>query len=263
MRRIVKLGSYAALSLLMTTGLTGCGGILERDAPPTEDEIVLGQDGRTMWESNLQYVKIVNRDTSGRNDHPESLTSEQVKTLLQSLYVSERLLVSRVENPVFSVGELQILSAAVANGLSQAETNEDVNFVTIGVHKASVSKERKTNSGRIFMQNGRLNIVFGLMHQTYQDVDPFTKQKIDRRTNPLLPGTRRTEASFDGNLVLDKGQSFYIDPETGKERRDWIILDIPTVLATAAERKDNTEGRVSPELIEDVARSKKRNWQLA
>jgi hypothetical protein len=257
---MVKLGGLAAI--IMAAGLTGCGGVLERDKAPTEDEIVLGQEGRTMWESKLQFVKIVKRDLPGINEHPESLTSEQIRTLLGSLYVSEGGLISKSENPIFSHGELQILGPSLANGLSQADTSEDVNFVTIGLHKGVIAKEQKTTSGRVFISEGRLNIVFGLVHDPYSELDPATKQPIDRRINPLLPGTRKYEANLPGNLVLDQGQSFYIDAESGKERRDWIVIDIATVLKAAADRKTGNDGLVSPELLEDVARSKQETGNL-
>jgi hypothetical protein len=260
MRRMVKLGSLAVL--VMAASLTGCGGLLERDKAPTEDEILLGQEGRTMWESKLQYVKIVTRDLPGVNEHPESLTSDQVRTILGSLYVSEGGLISKSENPVFSPGELQILGPSLANGLAQAGTDEDINFVTIGQHKGTISREEKTTTGRVFISDGRLNIVFGLLHELYREKDPVTNQPIDRRINPLLPGTRKSEADFSGNIVLDKGQSFYLDPETGKERRDWLVIDIATVLKAAADRKTGNDGLVSPELLEDVARSKQETGNL-
>lgn len=113
MRGIVKFGSIIAVSLIFAGGLIGCG-TLTPDAAPTDDEIVLGQEGRTLWETRLQYIKIVDRDKPGiANEHPEAISSEQLRTVLSSLYVSEKSIFGEKQLPVFSPAELQVLSAAV------------------------------------------------------------------------------------------------------------------------------------------------------
>lgn len=264
MRQFVKFGGIIAVSLVLLTGMSGCGGgLFTPDKPASEADILLGQDGHTLWESNLQYVKIVNRDMAGlANEHPAALTAEELRTVLSSLYVSKRVVLKQVEDPLFSIGELQILSTAISNGLGQAQPEEDINFVTIGAHRGAIAKERKTNSGRVFISGGRLNIIFGLVHEEFREKDRATGQEIDRRLHPLLPGTRLADSKPNIRVVLDKGQSYYLDPETGKERTDWLVIDIATVLATAKERKEGDTGDVSPELLEDVARSKQATGNL-
>jgi len=258
MRKIVKLGRVIVISMLITSGLTACGGgLFKADKEPTEDDILLGQSGRTLWESGLQYVKVVNRDVvGGANEHPESLTSDQMRTVLSSLYVVEEKLFKTREAPLFARSELQILSTALSSGFGQVQSNEDINFVSIGSHSGSIAKEKKTTTGRVFISDGRLNIIFGLVHEIYRKKDIATGAEIDRRLYPLLPGKR----SFDSNpavrVALDKGQSYYLDPKTGEERSNWIVIDIATILATAKERKAVNTGSVTPELLEDVARSK-------
>jgi len=264
MQQIVKYSGVIAVSLLLASGITGCGGLLERDKPQTDLEILQGQEGRTLWESKLQYVRIVDRDIAGiANEHPSPISAEEMRTVLSSLYVTERSgIIGKTENPVFSIGELQVLSTALANGFSQVQANEDINFVTIGAHKGTLGKEQKTTSGRVFISGGRLNIIFGLIHEIYRDKDPITQQPIDRRIHPLLPGTRKFDSKPPSRIALDKGQSNYLDSESGKERTDWLIIDIATVLKTAAERKGDNDGSVSPELLEDVARNKQETGNL-
>jgi hypothetical protein len=262
MRRMVNLGSIIVVSLVMSMSLTGCG-TLTRDKPQTDEDIIQGQEGRTLWEAGLQYVKIVDRDKPGiANEHPESITSEQLRTVLSSLYVSDSILLKETQFPVFSPSELQVLSATLPNGFSQAGPEEDINFVTIGLHKGTIARERKTTTGRVFMSGGRLNIIFGKVHEVYRDKNPGTNQPIDRRLNPLLPGSRNFNSNPGVPIALDEGQAHYVDPETGEERSDWIIIDIATVLAIAKERGTGDDGRVSPELLEDVARSKQETGNL-
>jgi hypothetical protein len=263
MFRTFSFAKVITTSLVMATALTGCGGMFERDADPTEEQILLGQKGRIMWEAGLQYVKIVDVDKAGVvNDHPDSLSSEQMKTLLSNVYANKRILLRDRQVPVFSVGELQVLAPAMSNGFTQAAAGEDITFVSIGTHKSTLASEQMTTSGRAFIQNGRLNIVFGKLHELYSDKDIATGQAVDRRINPLLPGKRGVIEDLDATPVLDSGMSFYIDPDTGKERRDWLVIDIATVLAKAAENKSSTSGLVSPELLEDVARSKQETGNL-
>jgi hypothetical protein len=259
MRGIVKYSATIAAVVMLSVGLSGCG-TLKRDDPATQ----ISAEGKTVFEAGLQYVQIEQRDVAGvANDHPFSISSENMRTVLESLYVSETVLFKERQSPLFSAYELQILSNALSSGLARAESNEDVTFVMIGSHQATISKEQMTTSARVFYTGGRLNIIFGKVRETYRDKDPVSGQPIDRRTNPLLPGTRRADSEPSIRVALDNGQSYYIDPETGKERTDWIVLDIPTVLATMAERQaDTQDGFLSPELREDIARNKQETTNL-
>jgi hypothetical protein len=259
MRGILKYSATVAMAVMLSVGLSGCS-TLKRDEPQTQ----ISSEGKTVFEAGLQYVQIEERDVAGVvNDHPLSVSSENMRTVLESLYASETVLFKERQSPLFSAYELQILSNALSSGLARAEGNEDVTFVMIGTHKSTLSKEQMVNSARVFFSGGRLNIIFGKIREVYRDKDPVTGQPIDRRINPLLPGTRRSDSDPNVRIALDNGQSYYIDPKTGKERTDWIVLDIPTVLATMAERKAGSEdGFLSPELREDIARNKQETSNL-
>lgn len=258
MWQFVKYSGVITIILMLVGGLAGCsGGLFERDKPATDLDILQGQDGRSLWESNLQFVRIVDRDIAGpANEHPTTISVEEMRTILSSLYVTERVGLRKSENQVFSAGELQVLSTALASGLSQAQTNEDITFVTIGSHPGVIANEQKTTSGRVFISGGRLNIVFGLIHELYRKKDPATQQPIDRRLHPLLPGTRKFDSKPHARIALDKGQANYFDSETDKERTDWLVIDIITVLKAAAKRKGVQDGSLSPELRADIANSK-------
>jgi len=239
--------------------LTACGGgsMFTRDKAPTEADVLLGQKGRTLWESKLQYVKIVDQDTAAlANEHPETITADEMRTVLSSLYVIKKGIFKATEEPLFARSELQILSAALSSGLGQLESNEDLTFVSIGKHKGAIAKEDKTVSGRVFISGGRLNIIFGLVHENFREIDIATGQPIDRRIHPLLPGKRSFDSEPQTRIALDSGQANYLDSNTGEERTDWIVIDIATVLATAKERDTGDTSSVTPELLEDVARSK-------
>jgi hypothetical protein len=258
MRGINKYSATIAAVVMLSLGLSGCGNPLKSDEPEIQVE------GKTVFEAGLQYVQIEERKQGGvANDHPFPISSENMRTVLESLYITDTVLFKERQSPLFSAYELQTLSNALSSGLARAESNEDVTFVTIGSHKSTIAKERETNTGRVFYSGGRLNIIFGKVRELYREKDPITNQPIDRRTNPLLPGNRAVDSEPDRRIALDNGQAYYIDPETGEERSDWIVLDIPTILATMAERRSSSQdGTLSPELREDIARNKQETSNL-
>lgn len=244
-----------SLILMLSIGLAGCSNPLKRSSKPASAAVVNG----VLWEaSDYQYVKVVKSDIANpANSHPAGVSQADMRTILSSLYVSERIVLKRVENPLFSIGEQQVLSEALSRGLGFAKAGEDVNFVTIGSHPSSLGSSRKTNSGRVFIQNGKLNMIFGIVHETYTKKDKATQQEIDRRTNPLLPGFRTAVSSkMNGKIALDTGLNFHIDPRTGKERNDWLVIDIPVVLAAMrSKEQDAANGNLSPEMREAIARN--------
>ena len=257
MRGLVKYSGIVALSMTMMLGLSACGGSSNKTEVP---EVIVTDDAKILYETGLQYVKVIPRDVPGvANQHPFQIAEDDMRTVLSSLYVSDRVFFQDRQIPLFAPGELQILSSGLSRGLAIAEPGEDLTYVTIDMHPGAISRESKTNSGRVFIDSqGRLNIIFGLVQELYRERDPITRQEIDRRVNPLLPGTRKFDSEPALQVALDNGQSYYVDPETGEERTDWLVIDIPTVLATARERAgESAEGTLSPELREDLARNKR------
>lgn len=261
MQGIVKYSSIIALSMAMTVGLSACGNPFSKKSG-SDNDVVMSQTGPVLWESSLQYVRLVERDQPGSNQHPLPINADDMRDILSSLYVNQRVLLRTQQVPLFSPGELQILSSTLAQGLARAKPNEDITFVTLGVHAGAIAAERKTNSGRVFIdETGRLNIIFGLVHEEYRDKDQYTGQKIDRRVNPLLPGNRRADSQPSTRVALDNGQSYR--EENGSERSDWLVIDIPTVLAAAAERKgQEATGALTPEMREEIARTKRQTDNL-
>ena len=266
MNKLIKTGQLIAISLIAVIGLTSCAnGLFARDKAQSEEQILQGQSGRTLWESGLQHVKIVGQATSGaaKNDHPESISNDNLRTLLSSLYVTQSRFFKKSEVPLFSHAELQILTTALSSGFKQAQPNEDVNFVSIGTHKGAISKDRKTTTGRAFIRDGKLNIIFGLVQELFYDRDPSTGQPIDRRVHPLKPGKRSFDSKPAIRIAIDTGQANYRHPKTGNERSDWIVIDIATALSTAKEQNltDGTSS-ITPQLQNDIARSKQETANL-
>lgn len=262
MRGVVKISGVIAASMAMMVGLSGCGNPFSKQ--PQTQAIEAAQSGPTLWESNLQYVRIVSQDAGALpNQHPLPISQEEMRSILESMYVNQRILLRTSQVPLFSPGELSTLSSTLARGLNQAGPNEDVNFVILGLHQGALASERRTNSARVFVDDaGRLNFVFGLIHEEYREKDQLTGQTIDRRVNPLLPGSRNRDSGVNTTVAQDNGISFYQDPNTGRERTDWVVIDIPTVLATSQQRRQGQHGDINPQLVEDIVRTKQETDNL-
>ena len=118
MRGIVKYSAVVAVAVALSLGLSGCGNPLKKDEPQ------ISAAGKTVFEAGLQYVQIEDRDVAGvSNDHPVSISSDNMRTVLESVYVTEKVLFKERQSPLFSVYELQVLTSALQSGLARAETN--------------------------------------------------------------------------------------------------------------------------------------------
>jgi hypothetical protein len=231
--------------------LAACGG-----DPTSRDGMDDGGDeGRVLWEAGEQYVRLVAADTVVANQHPAAITPEEMQLVLESLSVPERRFIRKQLNPIFSPGEIQILSVALTRGLALARPNQDVTFVTTGFQPGTFTQTRKANTGRVFFKDNKLHLIFGMIHHEVRATDRQTGEQIDRRLHPFRVGSRYSETELSPPPALTEGQVFYVDPKHGEEREDWLVLDIPALVARA-EDGPAAEEQLSPALLEDIARNK-------
>jgi hypothetical protein len=130
--------------------------------------------------------------------------------------------------PVFNAPEIDMLSLHISEALHQAGPREDVTFAVVGHFSTFVDflKVRQITTGRVFYQDGKLNIIFGIMHR---DI----KENEDRRLNPLAPGSRTQAGDFESLIMAQAGEQPFSKP-----RGDWVVftrenLDKPVVTTTA------------------------------
>lgn len=174
MRQFVSLGRVLVVSLMLTSGLTACSSLNPFSEQTIENEpsLVNDQRGQLLWSSGQQYVKLVNKGRgSALNNHPVHLSSADLNVLLSSAYVNEGFIIKSLDNPIFSAGELEDVSTILANALAQAGPDEDVTFATIGYHPGAFDKESKATSARVFVKDGQLHLIFGLLHDDYEADD--------------------------------------------------------------------------------------------
>lgn len=172
---------------------------------------------RMLWQSRDQFVALEPQDavktgSAALNEHPAAITDAQLATLLATLQF--RATESAATEPLFTRNTLETLTPQLTLGLGKAAPGEDITFAVIGLHDAlyGLTKEPRVTTGRLFVRNGRLNLIIGLAQQ---DVN----EREDRRLAPFTPGSRKAEAAGEWRLQVPTEQTGYT-----MVRRDWVTV---------------------------------------
>jgi hypothetical protein len=243
------------MALLLTCAVTGCS-TMSSYIPFIGKKKQQETFVKNLWSSGEQYVAIVKQDSQQGvavrpNQHITEISVERVRTMLESMEIRST---DKDRNmPLFNEDEIKILSEYIPVGLALSGPDEDVTFAVIGlyVEALGVLKKREVTTGRVFYQDGRINIIFGDIHRELKETMGV---KEDRRLNPFLPGSRAGSVGYQDGTILPKpgGEVF------AKNRQDWVAFQLSSgggqALAqseqeneeeTSPARRDNT-GTISP-----------------
>ena len=206
--------------LLVGTGimLSGCAHFDDRAVRP-------------IWKERDQYVVLEKQDRSAgslpvANAHPANVSTERLSSLLESLEV--RIPGQKKTQSLFNPAGIQILSEKIKQGLAAAAPGEDVTFAYVGTYPVlammAILKEDKITTGRVFCQDGKINIIFGLLNEK-------VNEKEDRRLNPYLPGSRSKVTPQEWVLVEKSGGEGFT-----RKRPDWLVFPLaaPAFKATSS-----------------------------
>jgi hypothetical protein len=227
-----KLAAGALTLLLATT----CA------AETARDVIVL-------WSAEDQWVKIVPQDNPAAppNEHPAQLATEAINNALAALQVRivDEDAGTETLRSVFTREELRNLAPQIASGLAKAGPRQDLTFSTLSSHPLSTGgliKDVAVNAGRVFYDNGKLNVIFGELQSNYRKRNVY-----GQRTEDFVPrrqGSRDQAAEQKLSLAPHPGVEVQIG---GAGRNDWIAIDTtvaaaPTATAPTAVPPATTEG---------------------
>ena len=182
-----------------------------------------------LWSGDDQWVKIEPQDDPATvpNDHPAQLGTEAITKALGALQV--RLIDPDTGNEshrsVFTPDELGNLTPHVASGLEKAGPRQDVTFSTIdGRPLAAGGLVRKpgVNAGRIFYNDGKLNVIFGELQSNYRKKNVYGQRSED--FTPRRQGSR--SKATEQKLILEArpGLEFH-STNDGDIRNDWVVID--------------------------------------
>jgi hypothetical protein len=208
------------MALMLAVGVAGCSYIpfMHSDKGEQKEEKAV----RTLWKSGEQYVAIEKQDrqsgvTMKPNEHLTEISVERIRNALESIYLRAQDKDKSIS--LFNEPELKILPEYIAEGLALSGPDEDVTFVIIGnyVDALGFLKKRMVTTGRVFCQDGQINIIFGDIHRALTEVMGVQE---DRRLNPFLTGTRAGSAGkLEGVLLPKPGAEIF-----AKLRSDWIVF---------------------------------------
>lgn len=243
------------LAAVLALILSGCGATLMGGNKPEISSVI--------WKHREQFVRIESQDrgnvTPPPNDHPASLSAEQIRNMLGSLDVQFEA--KQKPAPVFTLKELEILADAISTGLTQAGPREDVTFAIAGIHRdlISFSKDRSISTYRVFMENGKFNLIIGTLHEEYIE-------NTEWRMYPLIPGSRKYTPPNPRRRIV----TWKIMPEAGletktidgRERHDWLVLNTDPQLwkSALAEKKEAKE--TAKEAFREASQVREESAQL-
>ncbi|HWJ06164.1 MAG TPA: SHOCT domain-containing protein [Steroidobacteraceae bacterium] len=189
-----------------------------------------------LWSGDDEWVKIEPQDDPAAvpNDQPVQLGLEAIKNALGALQVHlvDPDTGTESRRPVFTVDELGNLTPRVASGLAKAGPRQDVTFSTIdGRSLAAGGLVRKpgVNAGRVFYNDGRLNVIFGELQSPYRKRNVYGQRSED--FTPRRQGSRSEATAQKWVLAAGPGLAFH-PANDGGIRSDWVVID--TAVARAA-----------------------------
>jgi hypothetical protein len=129
---------------------------------------------KNLWNSGEQFVAIEKQDRQQGvvvrpNQHITEISVERVRVMLESMELRST---GKDKNmPLFNEDEIKILSEYIPVGLALSGPDEDVTFAVIGLYVEAMGglKKREVSTGRVFYQDGRINIIFGDIHRELKE----------------------------------------------------------------------------------------------
>jgi hypothetical protein len=188
-----------------------------------------------LWSANDQWVKIEPQDDAAAppNDHPAQLASEAISNALAALRIRivEEDTAAETQRSVFTAEELRNLAPRIASGLAQAGPRQDVTFSTIASHPRSAGglvKDPGVNAGRVFYDDGKLNVIFGELQSGYRKRSVYGQRTED--FTPRQEGSRTKADEHEWAIAARPGVELHAN--AGDVRNDWVEIDAAAV-ATA------------------------------
>lgn len=202
---------------------------------------------KMIWSEGSDYVAIETVDQNVTNAHPAQLDQNQIYQLLKSIRTQEaksRLFDLKIfdseddySTGLFTKPELLVLSRHVSRALMSATAKQDVIFSVTGTHSKSLGKASLTSTGRVFVADGKLNLIIGEyrvdLAQKYRKRGGYSdvSEKIDQlKLNQfrLETGERNESRKPDFQFLLEPYQDLHAT--NGSPRNDWLEVKIDEAL---------------------------------
>lgn len=192
--------------------------------------------GDEIWSQGSDlFIRLESQDTlrgalAPANSHPAKISAESVRNALSLIYYAPES--DDEATPLFAERTLDILSVAIAKGLSEARRNQDVTFLIETWHELFLGlSEAMVVGGRAFMTDDSLNLIIGSLRapnrRTYSEGEHKALNK-DSRLHPYFIGYRDKRIKKTGFLSAEANSGVYA---ASANRRDWLVFT-PLALGT-------------------------------
>ena len=225
----------SAVVISAVAATAGCSlfGSDSKSAESVEQKI-----GKDVWHMRDMFVRLEAQDKAkgaavAPNQHPVNITQEQLSNALSQITVKTDDKTGYL--PLFTEFELGVLSKNVSDGLAEARADQDVTFAVIGWHKGGgvfSMSEQQVTTGRIFYQNGQVNLIVGAAHRSVDTGENYATQAAtsgDRRLDPFVPGMRSFTQPHKWQIAAAPSSGVYTAP--GGQRSDWLVFSAQALAA--------------------------------
>ena len=172
------------------------------------------------WGEGQDYARL--EEVSAVNQHPVVFSSEQLTRLLGQFY---RRVANKEPAPYFSQDEISRITPGLVRLFAKSKPGEDIDFGTSINDSGLFLIPRRLNAGRLFVENGQLNLISG-MCVAEQDI---TYQQLYGKYRELNHGSRTKPVDNLGCELLAGSNMERVD-----NRTDWVRLNINAALTTNA-----------------------------
>jgi hypothetical protein len=203
-----------------------CAGTLAAAAQPA----AAAREHPFVWEGPRdQWVRLEPRDDPGApaNAHPARLEAGAIASVLASVWIGA----GDTAEPVFTPEEAQLFGVQIAAALALASADEDVLFRTAGTRKSAAGRLLKgirVNSGRVFVTEGKLNLILGQVHGEYRKKNVYGQW--DEDFSVLRPALRTGGTAHEWQLAVSPGVEFQRS-SSGAVHDDWLVFGTEQIAA--------------------------------
>ncbi len=159
-----------------------------------------------IWKKGKQYVAIVSTiPVRGRNKkktiHPINISEKTISSSFSKLNyrVLEKGEKQSKLKPVFSQGNIELLSSKIPEALRKSNKNQDILFEVFQLRKKFwfLPTTIDTTAGYLFIEPGRINIIFEKINEDYQGYDYDEPRSIEGSTsNGIYGGTKKVSKGW-------------------------------------------------------------------
>ena len=179
--KILKISFFLILFLISSCGIKKSW---EESGVYTSDKSL---QSTYIWKKGKQYIAIVQTiPVRGRNKkntiHPINISQNTISNSFSK--INYRILKKEGKKsdlrPVFSKGNIELLSKRIPEALKQANKNQDILFEVFQLRKKFwiLPTTVDTTAGYLFIEPGRINIIFEKINEDYQGYDYDEPRRI-------------------------------------------------------------------------------------